>query len=232
MLHGWGHTLEMLRPLGELLSEHYKVHLLDLPGFGGTAMPAEPWGTVDYAHAILSYMEEKGLQFPFFLGHSFGGKISIHIAASAPGRVKRLVLINSSGLRNIPSRQRQAKMLAIKFLRTVVKNYDSAFKTNLFEEWFIPRFASPDYKNAGRLRQTFVKVVNEDLSEDARKISCPALLLWGAKDTETPVTVGEQLAALISSARLIVLPGKGHVPFLDAGAHLCMYYIKPFLDEA
>lgn len=89
---------------------------------------------------------------------------------------------------------------------------------------------SRDYRNAGELKNIFVKTVNEDLSEIAKHIECPVLLLWGEKDAETPVDIAKRYAALIPKSTLVVLPGKDHFPFLNEGAHLCAYHILRFFE--
>ena len=93
------------------------------------------------------------------------------------------------------------------------------------------RFGSRDYLAAGELRATFVKVVNEDLSELAQRIQAQTLLLWGDRDLETPPEFAHRYAALIKNSALCLLPGKGHEPYENAGHHLCAFYLTPFLRE-
>jgi len=64
---------------------------LDLPGFGDSPSPPTAWGSDDYARALLPILED--LPNPVvLLGHSFGGRVSLHLAAMAPERVRGLVL--------------------------------------------------------------------------------------------------------------------------------------------
>lgn len=236
LLHGWNHSLEMLRPLGNLLAVDFDVHLIDLPGFGKSSKPDKsqfdrPWGTADYAKAILEYLDSNNLKQVVLVGHSFGGKVSLYLASEVPERVKQLVLINSSGIPRKHGFYKRLKIYSVKTLRTVLKFLKNRFGVKLYDSWFIPRFASPDYKNAGPLLATFVKIVNEDLTERVKKIGAPALLIWGDKDTETPLEVGRRMQQLIAGSKLIELVGEDHVPFLGAGASRCAYYIKNFLTE-
>ena len=63
--------------------------------------------------------------------------------------------------------------------------------------------------------------VNEDLTESARAIACPTLLIWGGDDTETPVWIGRRYAELLGSrATLTILPHKDHHLYTGTGAHL------------
>jgi pimeloyl-ACP methyl ester carboxylesterase len=162
-------------------------------------------------------------------GHSFGGQLSIRIAAAHPDRVEKVVLLNSAGIKRQLSAQEQRKFGMIGTLRNGVKWLDSTFGLKLFENWFIPRFGSDDYKKAGALRPVLVKGISQDLSEQARAIAAPTLLIWGEKDTATPLEIGQRLERMIKSSRLVVLNGRGHIPFQGSGAHLCAYHMLPFL---
>ena len=74
---------------------------------------------------------------------------------------------------------------------------------------------STDYKNAkGVMREILVKTVNEDLSECAKKIKCPTLLIWGENDEAVPLEEARELDNLIDDSALIVLPGT-HYCYLE-----------------
>lgn len=229
MLHGWGRSHETLLPLAELLVDTADVRLVDLPGFGASDMPDGVWGTNEYAEAIREYLDRENLTHVTLIGHSFGGKVSIRFAGKYPERVERLVLIDSSGLKPIRSFKKKLRFLLISLLRRAARLTEKYLRLQIYRNWFIPHFASVDYLNAGPLRETFVKVVNEDLAQSVAHISAPALLIWGEDDTETPVEMAYRLKGLLRSVSLVVLPGKGHYPFEGSGAHLCAHYIGPFI---
>ncbi len=230
LLHGWGKSLETMRPLGALLGVDSRVHLIDLPGFGKSPAPDTVWDTAAYADRLIHYMNEVGIQRTDLIGHSFGGKVAMQLAHRHPHRVDRLVLMNSAGIRYL-SPQKRRRLQRIAFLRKSTRFSDALFRTALYENWFIPRFASPDYKNAGALRKILVQSVNEDLSGVASAIPHLTLLLWSDNDTETPVEMGRQLQKLIPRAALILMHGKGHEPYLSTGSHLCAHHIQKFLES-
>jgi pimeloyl-ACP methyl ester carboxylesterase len=229
MMHGWGQNLESLRTLGELLSKHARVHLIDMPGFGRSAAPEIDWDTIGYAERIIRYMDEKSIDRAILLGHSFGGRVSVRMASRHPERVEAVVLINSGGLKRLPGKWKLKAQL-VKTLGKTLKSLDKTTGSTYYESWFVPKFASIDYKNAGRLRNILVKTVNEDVSEDASRIKSPVFLLWGELDTETPLEMGQRFNSLIPYSELLVLPGKGHFPFIGDSAHLCARYIIGFLN--
>ncbi len=230
LLHGWGQSLESLRPLGELLTDMGQVYLLDLPGFGRSELPDSVWGTEDFSRRLLDFFKDEGISSAVLIGHSFGGKVAIRFASVHKELVKGLVLIDSSGLIPIRAFKKQLKFFFIGQLRRVLRFLEK-IGIPLYTKWFIPSFASPDYLNAGAIRNTFVKVVNEDLAQFVPQIAAPTLLLWGEEDRETPVEMANRLKSLLPRSKLIVLPGRGHYPFIDSGLHLCAHYIKSFLQE-
>jgi pimeloyl-ACP methyl ester carboxylesterase len=231
LLHGWGHTVGIIRSLGERLADIAEVHMLDLPGHGRSEEPDGVWGMADFALRVAEYLDEQKIPQVDIVGHSFGGKTSIKLANLRPDLIRRIVLLNSSGLRPQRTLKKHVFIRAIALLRWCVKKIDRFVDLKLFERWFIPRFASPDYLSAGAIRKTFVRTVNEELTEELKGIRMPTLLVWGELDTETPLELGKRMHALIPASEMIVLDGKGHEPFLGAGAHLCFYHMKPFLSE-
>ncbi len=231
LLHGWGHSLQSLKPLGELIAHESQVHLIDLPGFGGSEIPPSIWGSADYADRILEYIEKEKLGVVDLIGHSFGGKVSMSLAARYPQKVRNLILMGTSGLFRRRSFKEQCRFQAILWTGKILKAVDALLGTQLFKQKFAPKFGSADYKQAGALRPILVKTVNEELSELIKTIKTPTLLLWGEQDGETPPEVAHRLHQLIEGSRLLVFPGKDHHLYKDVGSHLCAHYILPFLSQ-
>ncbi len=235
MLHGWAQSLDSLRPLGELLANGAAVHLVDLPGFGASPPPETDWGTVQYADCVLRYLDEHELAQVDLVGHSFGARIALRLAAGYGERVRSLALIGAAGLRpRLPVRER----LRRRFIRIVgrvlkrgIEPLVSESRRQRLGAWYVERFGSADYRQAGRLRGILVKTVTEDLTEVAASVRVPTLLIYGELDRETPVEIGRRFQALIADSELVELPGKDHFPFLDSGAHLCAHLIRRFLQE-
>ena len=78
------------------------------------------------------------------------------------------------------------------------------------------KFGSADYAAASPvMRQSLVKVVNEDLEPYMPSVTQPALLIWGDKDTATPLSDGQRMEKLMPEAGLAVIEGAGHYSFID-----------------
>lgn len=232
ILHGWGRSLEALKPLGHLLASSSSVHLVDLPGFGGSEAPDRVWDGYDYANRLMGYLDEQGIEQADFLGHSFGGKVAMCAAIRYPHRVHKLVLMASAGLRRRRTFLQRGRFYTLKGLAKAVKMLDAIGGTRFFTEYFVPRFGSSDYKQAGVMRSILVKSVNEDLSHSLEEIKAPTLILWGNQDTETPTEMAERLQKSIQGSSCFLFPGKGHELFEDTGSHLCAHYIIPFLTNS
>lgn len=229
LLHGWRHNLWALKPLGELLAPYTEVHLVDLPGYGESSVPDESWGTREYAERIVQYLDEQGLKQVDLVGHSFGGKIGAVLSSSHPDRIRKLVLMNASALRPLRTGREKFRFAAILRIGKILKFIQNTFGIRWYHDYFIPKFASADYKTSdGALRRVFVRIVNEDFSEEMKKVQADTLLLWGDQDTETRINIAERLLKILPKAKLVTLFGKGHEPFSEAGFHLCAYYIAPF----
>src|SRR5688572_6310287 len=104
LLHGWGGSVDSMRPTAQLLSQSgFKAYVLDLPGFGKSQLPPQAWDVPRYAAFVLDYLDTAGLEKVHLIGHSFGGRISLVMGAEYPDRVNKIVLVDSAGVRPQPS---------------------------------------------------------------------------------------------------------------------------------
>jgi pimeloyl-ACP methyl ester carboxylesterase len=181
---------------------------LDLPGFGATPPPAEPIGARGYADLVTPVLESFDAP-PVLLGHSFGGRIAVCLAAAHPERVGPLVITGTPLLRLGPSKK---PSMGYRMLRSL--NRIGIVSDQRMEEIRRSR-GSADYRAAtGVMRDILVKVVNESYEDELGRLGSHALLLWGADDHEVPVVVAERSLRRIreagGSAELEVLAGVGH----------------------
>lgn len=223
--------------MGEILGTTCRVILVDLPGFGLSPLPTEAsnegggWDTDQYSERVKLFLHESGITTCVLVGHSFGGRLSVRLAAKYPDLVRGVVLIGTPGVPRERTPVESLRIRAIKFAVAASKRIDGIFGTRIFAHYFAPRFGSADYKAAGDLRKTFVKTVNENLSEIARNVRAPTLLLWGAHDREATLDQAHTYQRLLADAELHIFPNKGHEPFADVGAHLVVRYIESFLNK-
>mgnify|MGYP000239598046 CR=1 FL=1 len=92
LLHGWGQNIEMMKPVGDSLTDN-DVIIIDLPGHGKSEEPKEVWSLNDFVDMLHELLNSLNVQNPILIGHSFGGKLSLLYASMYP--VKKLVLFGS-----------------------------------------------------------------------------------------------------------------------------------------
>jgi pimeloyl-ACP methyl ester carboxylesterase len=213
LLHGWGGRIESFTPVCNDLMRSYTVHAIDFPGFGDSTLPGVPWGSAEYARLTLAVMDRLGLDSPHVIAHSFGGQVSLQLAAAYPQRLGKLILVASAGVRGRPTLKVRAKR-GLSRLGKWAATYGGGVG-RLLRDALYARLQSQDYANAGPLRATLVKVVNEDLRAILPRIKSPTLLVWGEHDRDVPRGAVQTMARLIPNAQLAIFENAGHFPYLD-----------------
>jgi pimeloyl-ACP methyl ester carboxylesterase len=230
-LHGWGANRDSLRGIASLFQNHYIVHLIDLPGFGGAPPPPADWDTAKYADLVQHYLSACTSGPVVLVGHSFGARISIRLGARRLPELRAIVLMAAPGLPAAPYSRVRLRRSAIRFLRRLLYLLRPVAGSGPIA-WHTRTFGSADYLAAGELRQVFVRVVGEDYTEDAKAIQCPVLLLWGTDDRETAPWLAYRFKELMDGhATIAMLPHKDHHLYMGTGAHLCAFKIRAWLAD-
>lgn len=204
LLHGWGQNIEMMMPLGDKLLD-YHITIVDFPGFGESSEPTSSYTIYDYVSWLEELLKNLKIYKPIIIGHSFGGRVAILYASQNP--VEKLVLFGSPCVRH--------KRKSIK--ESLLKKLKELPGMNKLGEYAKKYIGSTDYRNASPImRETLVNVINEDLSNYAKKIECPTLLIWGTNDTEAPLEDAKELEKLLVDGGLVELPGLSHYAYLEA----------------
>ena len=161
-------------------------------------------------------------------GHSFGCRVGLRLAKRHPDLIKGMCLIAGAGLPRKRSLWNKvyfgARIYLFKFLKRRIP-------FGVSKDWLYKKFGSADYRSAGPLRQIFIKVVNEDLSDVAAQISCPVALIYGSKDTETPADIGQRLSLIIPNSKMILLDGYDHYTILSAAQHQVAHQINALIKD-
>ena len=187
---------------------------LDLPGFGASPPPPAAWGSGEYAAALIPVLDSFDAP-PVVLGHSFGGRVAVHLAAAVPDRVAALVLTGVPLLRPASagsgSGAGRKPPLGFRVARALHRR---GLLPDDRMEALRRRHGSADYRAAtGVMREVLVRVVNETYEEQLRAVQCPVELVWGDDDTAAPIDVAQRAAEILGPERatLTVLPGAGHL---------------------
>jgi pimeloyl-ACP methyl ester carboxylesterase len=224
--HGWNQSGLALLPLAESLARSASSSLIDFPGFGRSPVPPGVWGTADYADAIAAWLGSLPPRRRVWVGHSFGCRIGIQIAARHPGLLSGMVLMAAAGL---PRHRTNTERLRLYWRRRVFEIAKLVVSEGPGRDRLRTRFGSVDYQAAASMRPILVRVVNENLALIATKVDCPVLFIYGAEDRDTPPQMGRQFQSLIPRAQLVVLDGFDHLGLLHEGRHQAVQLIHRFL---
>ncbi len=200
-LHGWGRSHQDFTSALEGLD----AVSVDLPGFGVSPAPSEVGGASMYATLVAPILDI--CDTPVILvGHSFGGRVAVHLAEQRPAAVGGLVLTGVPLLHRAHRRGQPA--LRYRFGRLL---HRWGLASDRFLEGLRDKYGSADYRAAsGVMRDVLVTVVNESYEQQLRSISAPVDLVWGDGDEAAPPEIAARAEALLADARLTLLGGIDH----------------------
>ena len=224
LLHGWGMSAAVWAPLLPALGPHWRVHALDLPGHGHSA-PAATADLDEWASRCLAAAPDQAL----WLGWSLGGQVALRAAAMAPARVDALCLVAATP-RFVQSDGWPGAMPPAVFAQF-------ADALALQPQETLQRFLALQVKGAGQgretlrtlrgalaaappptaigLRQGLELLLANDLRAGLGALSQPSLWVFGGCDTLVPPAAAAAIAGLLPAARVELLDGAGHAPFLS-----------------
>lgn len=234
LLHGWGCDTKLMRPVAETLGDDYCCTVIDFPGHGKSGRPPEPWGVPEYAACVEELMDLLGLKGCDVIAHSFGGRIAAFLEAKDGELFHKIILTGAAGIKKQTSGVESKRTQQYKRFKQLVQKLEKIPGTQKItgnlQEQLIQKYGSSDYAALDpEMRKTFVKVINQDLTECYGRFSSPTLLVWGKNDTETPLWMGQKMEQLIPDAGLVTLDGDHFVYLKQLGSFAVI--IKRFLGE-
>ncbi len=236
LLHGWGCDETLMAPVAQALTEGARVLRVDFPAHGRSGRPPEPWGVPEFAACLRALLMRLDFLPCGVVAHSFGGRVAIWLAAEHPEMFTRLVLTGAAGIRPRPTEAARKRSETFRRLKGLCER---AKRMKIFgplpelaEERLRKKFGSRDYNALdAEMRQTFVKVISQDLTPCLDRIQQPTLLLWGVEDAETPLWMGQEMEKRIPDAALIPLEGGSHFAYLEQGGRFNAIVRKFLVEE-
>jgi pimeloyl-ACP methyl ester carboxylesterase len=202
LVHGLSGSWRWWRRNVPALAQHYRLYLIDVPGFGKMRAKRRHFDLDEVASSLVVWMDTVGMNQVHLIGHSMGGYICLWIAAHYPERLKDLVLIAPAGL---PYHQSLSGYL-LPLLITI----------RTLKPQFFPLLIADALRAGPRvIVQAARDLFTKDIRADVQAISSPTLLIWGAEDSLVPPVLGEVLRQHIPHAQLLVLKKAGHIAMFD-----------------
>ena len=220
LLHGWGCDMKLMQPVADALEKEHQILLVDFPGHGESGRPPEPWGVPEYAGCITALLDKLEYTPCDVVAHSFGCRVAAWIGAHHPDMFGKMVFTGAAGIRpkqTEESRKRSARYQKLRKYCEILKRVPlSRSLAERMEDKLRKRFGSRDYNALDpEMRKTFVKVINQDLTDLYKDIQASTLLIWGDSDSETPLWMAKEMEKRIPDAGLVILEGGSHFAYLE-----------------
>lgn len=216
-LHGYLSDKESFINQINFFSKFYTVTAFDFSGFGKSDKIESAYSVDDYAQETYKIIKKAKLIKPNLIAHSFGGRVAIKLSSAYPDLFNKLVLTGSAGI--LPKRNLKYKLKVATY--KVIKKFAPSFADK--------NFGSNEYKTLSPImKESFKKIVNENLDEFSKKITNETLLVWGKEDNTTPSYMAKKLNQNIKNSTLIYLNG-GHFCFIDS-VNAFNIIVKEFLQ--
>lgn len=229
LVHGLGLNRQMWQWQQAALADRYTVITYDLFGHGQSARPAGPYTMRQMTDQICALMAHLGLQRCALAGFSLGGLIVQAFALAHPQRVSALAILNAAHGRT--EEERAALMGRVQQVREQgpASTVDAAL-----QRWFSPAFAARAPEVLAQVRdwvvandprvypEVYLLLARADIGlEDAiATIQCPTLVMTGEEDYGNSPAMSRRITALISGARLEILPGLRHMALAEDPARV------------
>jgi pimeloyl-ACP methyl ester carboxylesterase len=235
-VHGLaGSWQNWLENLPHFAAAGHRVVAFDLPGFGGSEMPAQKISIPGYGRFVDTLLDVLGIGPAVIVGNSMGGFIGAEVAIQYPARVECLVLVSAAGL--TVEYQRNDRLLGLlRYGQVLVAAWGGFIGARSDAIASRPRtrrllmrlvVASPELLPApliseqvrGAGKPGFVDALDAlthyPIRERLGGIGCPTLIVWGTEDHLVPVRDADEFERLIPGAWKVVWEETGHMAMLE-----------------
>jgi len=211
ILPGWGGTKQSWQKFVGITPETYDVHVIELPCFGDEPCPSNVWGVEEYAGFVKKQINQSTNEPINLLGHSFGGQVATHLTANNPELISKLILSGAAVYRPKQTLKKIiflpiAKIGKILFRLPGLRRFDRLAKKILYRA-----ADSPDYNDTnGMKRKIFQKITKQNQGHLLEKVKIPTLVVWGTRDTYTPLKHGKRIAEALPNSTLKIFEEGKH----------------------
>lgn len=235
LLHGAGGGATSWYKVIGPLSRHFRVIALDKPGYGESDKPWADYSKGFYTVWLKAALDTLGISRCYLAGSSQGGSVSIAFALRFPEAVGKMILVDTAGMSDEWDRRVIPRMILYRLFPTPF--WGRMLGSNVMKDPSVAdpawhRYSSEVIRKPGGRYPFFLgrgKAVQTYSDEELKAVQVPTLVIWGEEEAFFPVAHGERAAALIPNSRLLVLPGAGHLPWMEQPSEF-VEAVKSFLD--
>lgn len=252
LLHGLtanAHAFDGLHYNG--LADHFHVFSPDLRGRGHTDKPAFQYGLKHHAHDVLGMLDHLGLEKVILGGHSFGGLLSVYIAAHFPQRVEKVIILDAAAEMNpkvpqmlMPVLKRLDKTYPSfeRYLEYARNSPQNTFWDDVMTTYYradvrtLPDGRVTPYPNLTKMIKVSIGVANQPWKSLFSEVKQPALLVNGADiyhlgEPILPDFKARESAALLQQGRYVRVDGNHQTMLYGKGAGQIVQAIRNFVQE-
>jgi pimeloyl-ACP methyl ester carboxylesterase len=213
------------------LCQNFKVYLIDVVGFGKSDMPEHPLNSEDFGKFVKELLDNLNIVNPILIGHSNGGRCIINAVGRGFVSAKKIVLIDSAGLKPKRSLKYYLKVGFFKVGKMILNIFPDTKKVRNFRDKLRNKVGSSDYQASSVvLKDTMKTILNEDCTKLLPNIKAPTLLIWGSLDTATPIADARKMEKLIPDCGLVEYPNSTHFSYLENIVN-CNIVLNEFLKD-
>lgn len=214
-------------PVLEALSTHFTVYAPEHPGYGKSDEHEDIDTVQDLAFFYLDLLDQLGLDQVHIIGSSLGGWLALELAVISPERVKKLVLVNTVGIRK--------EGLPDAFVLSMENLYDALYHTESAKQKVREAMADPEKETEmirNRIQTSHLAwnpyFHNPKLPNRMHRLKMPVLIVWGKEDRLFPVDYGETVQQYIKGSEFKVVDHSAHFPHIEQ-PEAFLELVNPFL---
>jgi pimeloyl-ACP methyl ester carboxylesterase len=230
LIHGLGGTFRYWLESARRLARHFRVLVVDVPGFGGSDPAALPFSLLAAGERVLAASEALGAARPVLVGHSLGGPIAALVAERSPERVSGVVLVSTTGLSPERAWRRHVLLPIVRRALCNPRPWENRLASHAWARQivFTRMFAHPRELDplttrmlvggaalARQLGDSIEASLGCDLRRTVRELAAPLGIVWGEHDETVSCEDAELAQRLRPDTRTRLVPGAGHMPMVE-----------------
>jgi len=218
LLHGLGGSLERWSKIIPFFSNHYRLIMPDIVGFGYSDKPHVEYSVDFFIKFIENFLQALNIDNLYVIGSSFGGLLALEFAIKFPKKVDKLVLLSPAGMMNRVTSTLNLYISAA--LYPTFYNVATAYYEMVYDPRTVTEASIKDFINRMSLNNskyafmsTLISLKNNPDLKDRLKINIPTLLIWGKEDQLMPLKYAKDFK--IPNSKLVIFNNCGHYPHVE-----------------